>query len=318
MTTEEQALERLAQWWAGLTTYNGLPAQGTLGGALIVLERLQSHFVLDIREHTTNSGTQISGQSGASAAKILKRYGEERKFLSEGGRTSRGAPPSVGELLGLLEPLQLNVLTLDKRNGILREMQRWLVDKVGEYFSRARVKFTFAAEHTAWQVVANILSEARAVGKEGPVAQYLVGAKLALRFPDVDVRNDSYSTSDVQSGLPGDFVVGGTAFHVTVSPMPHLYQKASANVQDGYRAYILVPERWVVGARQNAELVAPGRISVQSIESFVSQNLDELATFAPDAPATGFRRLLDVYNARVDAAETDKSLLIEIPHNLLG
>ena len=156
------------------------------------------------------------------------------------------------------------------------------------------------------------------VGKEGQVAQYLVGAKLALRFPDAQVRNDSYSTSDAQSGLPGDFVLGSTVFHVTVSPMPAHYDKCRANVQAGYDVYLLVPDRLMVGARQNTEGLLPGRISVHSIEAFVSQNLEELSCFARPQRKAGFRTLLETYNSRVDAIETDKSLLIEIPQNLSG
>lgn len=60
-----------------------------------------------------------------------------------------------------------------------------------------------------------------------------------------------------------------------------------------------------------------GRISVRSIEDFVSQNLDELFALSDGDLISGFRRLLEVYNERVDRVETDKSLLIEIPRNLL-
>ena len=131
--------------------------------------------------------------------------------------------------------------------AILIQMQRWLVEKkAGEYVNRERVKFAFIPEQTAWQTVHDILAAARTVGKEGQVAQYLVGAKLALRFPTVEVRNDLYSTSDAQSGLHGDFALGSTVFHVTVSPMPAHYDKCKANVQAGYDVYLLVPDRLLV------------------------------------------------------------------------
>ena len=62
---------------------------------------------------------------------------------------------------------------------VLRELQRWLVERVNDYFSRARVKFEFRADESAYQTVHNILGAAKTLGKEGQVAQYLVGAKLA-------------------------------------------------------------------------------------------------------------------------------------------
>ncbi len=59
-----------------------------------------------------------------------------------------------------------------------------------------------------------------------------------------------------------------------------------------------------------------GRIAVESIESFVSQNIDELSMFSSDGIADELRALLETSNRRVDAVENDKSLLIEFPPNL--
>lgn len=316
MTINEQAQVRLAQWWNTLKRYSGMPAQGTLAGALVALERLQVKYSLDISAHTTRDGTQISGQTGASVAKILRRYGEKRRFLSEGGRTSRGTPPSVSELLRMLEPLHLDLLPENERNEILCELQIWLVARVSDYFNREHVKFDFNGDESAYQTVHNLLAAARAVGKEGQVAQYLVGAKLALRFPDLDVRNDCYSTSDVQSGHPGDFLLRNVVFHVTIAPNAGHYAKCQDNARQGYRVYLLVPERILLGTRQNLDEPLARRVDVRSIESFVSQNIDELTIESAEGPVSGFKRLLKTYNERVDAVESDKSLLIDIPHNL--
>ncbi len=49
------------------------------------------------------------------------------------------------------------------------------------------------------------------------------------------------------------------------------------------------------------------------LETFVAQNIDELATFSRDAFLKTFANLLRTYNASVDAIEAEKSLLIEIP-----
>jgi hypothetical protein len=150
----------------------------------------------------------------------------------------------------------------------------------------------------------------------GAVAQYLIGAKLQLRFPELKVSNDSFSTADDQLGRKGDFLIGDTAFHVTVAPMQAVYDKCKSNLDAGYRVYLLVPEDKVVGARQNAEVVAAGKISVEAIESFVGQNIEELSTFAQKKLLVRLLKLLQTYNERVDAAEADKSMLIEIPGNL--
>jgi len=81
------------------------------------------------------------------------------------------------------------------------------------------------------------------------VAQHLVGAKLEFRFPELAIGNESYSTADRQLGRPGDFLIGDVAFHVTVAPMPQLFDKCVVNVKEGYRPLLLVPDRTLSGAR---------------------------------------------------------------------
>lgn len=319
MTNSADTLIVVNEWWSGLRTYaqnNNLPAKGTVAGALVVLERLKNTYQLDVKEHVTKAGSQIAGAGKGSTQRILARFGENRAFLEEAGRTNRGLINEVSQLLVALERAELEHISIDERNDVLTTVQQWLVDKVGEYFNRQRVTFTYQSHNTSWQAIHELLQQAKSVGKEGPVAQYLIGAKLALRFPDLDIRNDSYSTSDTQSGLPGDFQVKKMVFHVTVSPMPSHFDKCKTNLLQGYHPNLVVPYRLFVGTRQNADNVAPGQINVRSFEDFVSQNLDELCAVSEGEVVSGFRRLLDVYNQRVDRIETDKSMLIEIPKNL--
>lgn len=319
MTKQELTLQLIASWWEALTPVrqnNNLPAKGTVSGALVVVERLQNEYILDINHHRTRGQAQIAGAGKAATRKILAKFGENRPFSEEGGRTNRGLAGDIANLLDFLKKAELDELTVGERNLVLTEVQRFLVAKVGEYFSRERIKFPYDPEKTAWQSVHEILEQARQVGKEGPVAQYLVGAKLSLRFPEITIRNDSYSTSDFQSGIPGDFLVNDTAFHVTVAPTQSHYQKCIANVSSGYRVYLLVPNRILLGAQQNAELVLPNRITVRCVETFVSQNIEELAVFTKGGLISGFRRLLKTYNQRVEAVESDKSMLIEMPRTL--
>ncbi len=122
--------------------------------------------------------------------------------------------------------------------------------------------------------------------------------------------------SNAVLGRSGDFKVGDTAFHVTISPMTGIFTKCKRNVEEGLRVYLLVPDSWVASVRLSANEVAPGKISVESIESFVSQNIDELSTFSQEKLANEFYQLLRIYNERVDSAEIDKSMIIEIPRNL--
>ena len=52
---------------------------------------------------------------------------------------------------------------------------------------------------------------------------------------------------------------------------------------------------------------------MESIESFVSQNVEELSDFAGGNVSRNLRTLLAMYNMRVAEVETDLSLQIRIP-----
>jgi len=219
-------------------------------------------------------------------------------------------------MLTAIEAASLDLLPAEARVGVLEALQEFLVQRVRDFHNRQRLSFLYSPTKSTWQFVRDLLSLARSLGKEGQVAQYIVGAKLQLRFPHEAIDNYSYSTADQQLGRPGDFIVGQTAFHVTVSPMTGVYGRCRANLDAGYGVYLLVPEHGVVGAKQNAEAVAPGQIGVQAIELFVAQNLDELAVFDKESRRAQLRQLIALYNRRVDLIERDKSLLMEMPPNL--
>ena len=169
---------------------------------------------------------------------------------------------------------------------------------------------------TTRQFIVDVLAKAQEAGRRDPVAQHLVGAMLQLRFPDVEVRNESFSADDAPSDQAGDFLVGDTAFHVTVAPTVRQYEKCKQNLRDGLRVFLLVTEDRLAGTRQIVEIEAPGRIAVNSVEAFVAQSIEGMSEFVGRRVTAELHRLLDIYNERVDAVERDKSLMIEIPSNL--
>lgn len=318
MDLTEKALEAFKGWYSKLRVHmaSGGPAKGTISAGLVVLERLKTEYILDLQAHRAPGGSQIKGAGGQAVKKILAQFGETRPFTAEGGRTNRGGPGDILPLLETLKLLNLDAVKESERIAILNKLQKFLVDRVIDFHSRQRIKLTFDPTMTTWQMIKSLLSAARDTGKEGPVAQHLVGAKLELRFPELTIGNESYSTADRQLGRPGDFLLGDTAFHVTVAPMPQLFDKCLNNVKEGYRAFLLVPDRSLSGARQNAELILPGKIGVEPIESFVATNIEELSLFSKKKVVLGIRRLMETYNRRVSECEMDKSMLIEIPRNV--
>ena len=209
----------------------------------------------------------------------------------------------------------LSELTDEERYEVIEALQAWLVERVKDYFSRQRIEVEINLSKPTSQIVGDILNAAGL--KSGAVAQHLVGAKLAVRFPDLDVANHSYPTADQQLGRPGDFVVRDTVFHVTVAPMPPVLDKCLENFRNGYRPLLLAPDSRLEAARQMAESAgAQEGVSIFAIESFVGQNIDELGSFGKENLAENIIGLIETYNERVGAVESDRSLLIAPPANL--
>jgi len=310
-----QPPKEFIEWYNSLkfVKANNGPANGSIATALVVLSHLVDDYNLEFSAHIADGGMQIKGASGSAVASILKSFGENRPFAKEGGRTNRGGPMEVRALLEMLRSLDLQKDLLENRNSTLRSMQSFLVDRVVDYHNRQKIKLPFNPALSTWHIIHNLINIAIEEGKAGYIAQHLVGAKLQLRFPDITVSNESASTADMQTQRPGDFLIGHTAFHVTVAPMLPVYEKCKYNLTQGYKPFLLVPDTKLIGARQLAEQTCEQQISVESIESFVSQNIDELSVFDKDDLALNLKELVKIYNRRVNEIETDKSLMIELP-----
>lgn len=315
----QQPPKAFIDWYNSLKVVkaNNGPANGSIATALVVLARLKNEeYNLEFSAHVADGGMQIRGASGAAVAAILKEFREERPFAKEGGRTNRGGPAEIKSLLEALKTLKLENKSQDIRNEALHSMIQFLVDRVNDFHNRQKIKLTFNPALSTWHIVHNLLAEATAEGKAGYVAQHLVGAKLELRFPNIEVSNEGGSTADLQTQRPGDFLIGHTAFHVTVAPMPPVFEKCRHNIRQGFKPFLLVPDSKLIGARQIAEQTSEQQIAVESIESFVSQNINEISSFDKDKLTGSFKELVLIYNRRVDEVETDKSLMIELPSNL--
>ena len=316
---ETEALRRFASWCEAQKQHGELPVRSRVYAALVTLDRLLENYDLDRKTHTTSSGAQVKMQTQHNVSNILARFGETRPITSEAGRTSSGSLHAVEELLEALKLTCLDELDKQRRNTVLTRMINHLVWLAGKHAAaEERTKARIAVEYDPTQNASQIVSDALegAEHKAGAVAQHLVGAKLQLRLPDVEIPNYGYSTADVQTGRRGDFEVNDTVFHVTVAPNDGHYKKCASDVRGGYRVYLLVRDDVRVGAEQIAHQSHSERIAVQSIEAFIGQNLDELSGFSKSTFEKRFLKLLELYNKRVAAVEADKSLLIEIPENL--
>ena len=301
----------IENWWESFPPRSR--SRGNIAGGLVILENLRENFDLDIEAHKAPSSDQLRNASRQNVQKILARYGEERILLQEGGRTNRGLMRNLQPFLQALADAHMDQLSLESREYEIGSMQAVLADKARAIFNAEKVSFDYRLGMTSREIVGAILASAGERLRAGEVAEYLVGAKLSLRFPCYDIRNSAASAADLQTEEQGDFQINDCVFHVSVAPSRGHYDKCKRNLADGLRVFLLVPDDMLVGARQNAQLDTNGRVSVESIESFVSQNIEELSDFAGKKVAQNIRRLIDKYNQRVAEVETDLSLRIRTP-----
>jgi hypothetical protein len=317
MSIESDSRNVIAVWFGNLEPdrrYKPLPPRGAVAAAVIVLEILKTRFDLDPTAHVTRGRGQIAGMGKEAIRKVLAAHGEHRTFLKEGGRTNRGNHAIVASLLEAVAGAKLHGASESERVAGLNAMQAYLAERVNEYFQQERVKVDFDPSSPARAFIASILLAAEKKGRADYVAQHLVGAKLALRFPGKEVANFAGSAADEQSGRVGDFEIGDAAFHVTVTPTPAVCAKCETNLKAGTSSVLLVPESRLAAARELARQQGIlDRIMVESIESFVGQNMAELSEFRRDRLRLELAQLVSEYNRRVEQVESDMSLLIDVP-----
>jgi hypothetical protein len=307
----ERYLDIIKEWWE--SSLGAPPTRGNVAGGLVLLEHLRANPVFDIRDHQTKRGTQLKRATPTNLRNILARFDETRVLSKEAGRTNRGLMRNFEPLLDVLSTTPLDRLDIEDRDSAINAMQSFLVDRARDILNADWISFDYSPGASSREIVDRILRAARDRHKAGDVAEYLVGAKLAVRFPNYEIRNSAASAADDQTDEQGDFQINNSVFHVTIAPNLGHYVKCRQNLAGGYRAFLLVPDDRLSGARQNAEQEIGENISVESIQSFVSQNIEELSEFSGDKVALWIRSLLEKYNERVSQVETDLSLLIRIP-----
>ena len=310
------------QWYESKRSKRGKVNTNVMCVGLILADHMAEG--VPILETTYRAESQVKNIGASRIRQILARHGETRRFRSEAGRTSRGSLPLANALAPIIsdtaDAAGYGKLSDDDQARVRNALQAWFVDKVRtDYFAAQRLSAAIDPALPVRANIAELLEAARTQGgnNAGAVAQHLVGAKLSLRFPSEAVSNHGYTTADVQTNRPGDFLIGDTAIHVTMSPAEALFNKCKQNLADGYRPMVLVPENRLVAGRQIAETTGlDSRVSVQAIEDYVGNNLEEIGGLRATGVRAELRKLLETYNGRVDAVESDPSLLITIPGNL--
>ena len=196
----------------------------------------------------------------------------------------------------------------------------WWIERVKEFFLVKPFRLRFDAAKGFQAIIQDLLAQAKKRQQEatgtmyqGVVLQHLVGAKLELALPGIQIVHNSFSVADAVSERSGDFVVNDSIIHITTSPSEAVIRKCQRNLEAGAKPIILTLAEGVTVAKVlagNAGLA--GRIDIMDAEQFLAANLHELSLFKTSAHLMTLEKLIEIYNRIVADNETDPSLRIEI------
>jgi hypothetical protein len=309
VANQNPILPPLADWLVSCTR-KGKISRNTIAVSIVILHHLRQKCPLT-KSDTLSSGGEIVG-SRHGLAETLEQYGiPAQKYLKE--VTTRQAHQDGQRLLEALDyGIALAALDSAERDAFLQEAIQSLVLRAQEWLSRQHFKLNLDRQYSPAAWIQNLLEEAR--GRSGgKVEQHLVGAKLEERHPDVKIPNHPGHAADVQTGRPGDFIVGTTAYHVTATPGGAVVRKCAANLAAGLHPILLVPRDQVAKARHIAEdQNIAARVTVVAIEDFIALNVVEMSKGEQRDFVSTLKRIVDTYNRRLEEVETDMSLKIEI------
>ena len=289
--------------------------KGSLSVALVITRHAaKDGLPLSPDALLTGRGGQVTGLSGEAVKAILADHGVTQMLAREGGRTSRG---SIDNMRSYVEFLN----TLHQTDGVeLEAIEKFWVDRVKDFFASKPFRLRVDPTKNVRSAVTDILEQARLRQKDSPgvqfmgaILQHLVGAKLELIGAGDNIQHHSFSTADEQTGRGGDFIVGDTAIHVTVSPTEALIEKCADNLSAGLRPLIITTEKGCVVAQELSENKEIGdRVDVFEAEQFLAANVYEHGKFGGDGRREATERFIDLYNNIIEQNETDPSLKIKL------
>lgn len=272
--------------------------------AMALLERLREHPSLDLRDHLTRAavslkshetyGQRVHGRMNLEP--VNKNHGRRSSNLHEWGQA----------LLDAAGESHFQELGREARDRLINAAQERLAEPLRRFLGQEPL---VAGLHgrTAEAVVSDLLLRAAERGKSGDVAQYLVGAKLALRFGEKFAvhranQGDRKCRSDPAPRL-GDFEIEDAVIEVAVgAPDPkHIDQIGKFLEGSDKGCWLLTrPDHTPAWKRDLQEALKEDmkRVVVTSVEAFVGQNITEMGEFSAKGKATKLEALFDLYNAR--------------------
>ena len=275
-----------------------------LQAALALLERLRTDPILTLEPHLTPSRQQVKAQE-RHAKSALERLNLPLVNTTSGRRSSNlhvWGP----KLLDFMQSAGFAAADSATRDNLIDGAQGVIVPFVRQILEVDPIELRLDGR-TIEASVSDLLEKASERGKLGEVAQYLVGAKLQLRFPSLseEIRvagafeRNRRSRGDNQARL-GDFELSDCVFEIAAGRPdgPHLDQVKFALEQSTRQVWLLVRREHAEDWRQG--LIGLGvdlrRVAVASIELFVGQNVLEMGECSRDGTRSQMEQLIAIYH----------------------
>lgn len=276
---------------------NVVPAR--LQAALALLERLYEHPSLKLSDHLLKSGAGIVSHE-KYGGRVHRRFGLEAINKNHGRRASNIADwgqPLLNRLRGV---------GLDRDSGpALLAVQSQFAETLRSILESEPLTVRVKGR-SAEAVVADLLKQADDRNKAGTVAQYLVGAKLQLRFPQMTISVNADNKGDRrfrgdESARLADFEVAQAAIEVALGTPDekHIEQVRQVLTETDKEVWLLVRGRRATSWQDEIAELEPSfreRVVVVAIEKFIGQNITELGTFSEQGKGEQLAALFALYN----------------------
>lgn len=305
---QQESLNVLDNWLESCTRNNKI-SRNTVAMGIVVLDHLRRNSPVS-RNDVISQGGEVSGaRSGLS--KILETYGIPSSYLKE--ITTRQGHQDGQRLFEMFEwGKKFTHLSLQEREQLLLDLIVVFRNLANDWLKRQNLKLDLdrRQDPATW---INLIVENAKGRSGGIVEQQLVGAKLARRFQNVDIPNHPAHAADRQTDRMGDFTISNLVYHVTAAPSRNVLQKCANNLRVGLHPVLLIPRDQENKVRILAQDEGiDQQITIISIESFIALNIIELATDENKDFFSVLKEIVEIYNARLSAVETDLSLQIEV------
>lgn len=305
---KNESHEILATWLDSCTRNNKI-SRNTVAMGVVVFDHLKRNSPVS-RSDVISPGGEVGG-ARSGLGRILESYGIPSSYLKE--ITTRQGHQDGQRLFEMFEWGNKFVqLTMQERDAILLELIDTLRNLANDWLKRQNLKLDLdrRQDPATW---INVIVENAKGRSGGIVEQQLVGAKLARRFQSVDIPNHPAHAADRQTERLGDFTISNLVYHVTASPSRNVLQKCTDNLKAGFHPILLIPHEQENKVRVLAQDEGiDQQLTIISIESFIALNIIEMATDENKDFFSILKEIVEIYNARLSAVETDLSLQIEV------